>query len=79
MRVQFPKWPIWNFTFPTEDVKQISAVNFIDPEGKQQTLDEDKWRLATGRNGVCSLVLLEKHTLPKLSERADAVTVEYEP
>lgn len=78
MRVTFPRWPVWNYTFPEEDVRDVSAVDYIDATGNRQSLDENKWRLATGRNGVCSLVLLDKHSLPKLAERPDAVTVEYE-
>ncbi len=78
MRVTFPKWPVWNFTFPETDVRDVQSVNYVAADGKVQTLDEDKWRMATGRNGVCQLVLLEKHKLPKLAERPDAVIVEYE-
>ncbi len=79
MRVTFPKWPTWNFTFPELDVRDISSVNYIDAQGVTKTLDEDLWRMATGRNGVCSLVFLDKPNLPKLSERQDAVIVEYDP
>lgn len=78
MRVTFPRWPVWNFTFPEMDVRDVKSVNYIDAQGQPQALDEEKWRLATGRNGVCSLVLLEKHSLPQLKDRPDAVTVEYE-
>lgn len=79
MQVQFAGWPVWNYTFPTPDVKDVSFVKYYDTDGNLQVLDEGRWRMATGRNGVCALVLLEKHSLPKLASRTDAVTVEYEP
>jgi hypothetical protein len=78
MRVTFPKFPTWNFHFKEKDVKAIGAVKYRDKEDAEQTLPADKYRLAIGRNGVSSIVFLEKHSLPATKERSDAVIVEYE-
>jgi hypothetical protein len=77
--VSFPVWPVWNFQFPERDLKDVVAVKYFDELNNQQTLDEERWRVCVGHNGICALQFLEKHNLPKLFERDDAVTVEYEP
>ncbi len=79
MRVQFPKWPVWNYHFAERDIRDVTAVNYIDAQGQNQTLDEELWRFTTGRSGVCGIVFLDKPNLPKTAERPDAVTIEYEP
>jgi len=78
MRIQFPRWPVWNFQFPEKDVRSISRVWYVDTAGIEQTLPAENYRLAIGRNGVSCLVLLNKGSLPPIAERADAVSVEYE-
>lgn len=79
MRIQFAVWPIWNVHFPEKDVKRITRVVYRDPAGAEQELGKEFYRLAIGRNGVSSFVMLNKGSLPKTAERNDAVTVEYEP
>lgn len=78
--VTFPRWPTWNFTFPELDVVRIAAVKYCDEKNIEQTLPPERVRLAVGRNGVSAVVFKEKHNLPALttSQRADAVTIEYE-
>ena len=78
MRITFPVWPVWNFHFPEKDVKRITAVKYRDNSQHEQQLPDEGYRLAIGMNGVSALVLLDKGSLPKLVERPDAVTVEYE-
>lgn len=78
MRVQFPHWPVWNYQFPQRDVKRIASVTYKNEAGADNTLAEDHYRLAIGRNGVSCLVLLRKGELPKAATRVDAVSVEYE-
>lgn len=77
MRVTYPRWPIWNPHFPEKDVREVVSVNYRDVQGKEQELDGDFYRLAIGRNGVSSFVLLDKPNLPKIADRPDAVVVEY--
>lgn len=78
-QVQFPRWPVWNFQFPTEDVKRIERVWYYDAGEQEMELPADQYRLAIGRSGVSALVLLRKGDLPAIADRPDAVTVEYEP
>lgn len=78
-QVQFPRWPVWNFQFPTEDVKRIERVRYYDEAGQELELPTDKYRLAISRSGVSAFVLLEKGSLPAIADRADAVTIEYQP
>lgn len=78
MRVEFPHWPVWNYTFPERDVKRIASVTYLDDGNRPNELPADHYRLAIGRNGVSCLVLLNKGHLPKAANRADAVSVEYE-
>ncbi len=78
MRVQFPKFPIWNHHFPEKDVRAIASITYRDSSDAEQQLDASFYRLAIGRNGVSSLVMLRKHELPATKERSDAVAVEYE-
>ena len=77
--ITFPVWPRWNFEFPERDVRNVAAVRYYDPNNQLQTLDEDLWRMATSRHGVCALVLVDKPNLPPTATRSDAVTIEYEP
>jgi hypothetical protein len=51
---------------------------YYDWSNEQQELDGEFYRLAIGRNGISSFVLLNKPRLPRIVERPDAVTVEYE-
>lgn len=77
--VTFPRWPTWNFTFPERDVARVTAVRYFDSATNgEQELPLERVRLAVGRTGVAALVFKEKHDLPPLTERADAVTVDYE-
>lgn len=76
-RVTFSRWPVWNYQFPERDVRSV-VVRYHDASGALRELAPGRTRLAVGRNGVCALVLLEKHDLPALAERPDAVLVDYE-
>lgn len=78
MRMTFPAWPVWGPHFPEGDVREIKTVRYFDQRNTEQELDGDFYRLAIGRNGVSSFVLLYKPNLPKTAKRSDAVTVEYE-
>ena len=78
--IEFPAWPIWNFQFPELDVMLVHAVKYFDEQGQVQSLPQDFWRLAIGRNGVSMLVFLRKNDLPTLqADHPQPVSVEYEP
>jgi hypothetical protein len=78
--VTFPRWPTWNFHFPELDVTEITAVRYWPAKGQeQQNYPLDKVRLACGHNGVSGIVFKEKHDLPALAVRPDAVAIDYEP
>lgn len=76
--ITFPIWPTWNFHFPELDVRAITGVRYYGADGLAHELPRERWRLAIGRNGVSSLVLVNAHDLPATAARADAVAVEYE-
>lgn len=77
--VTFPGWPTWNWQFPERDVPEGPVqVRYFDAQGAEQTLPEERFRVARGTQGVTALVFVDKHDLPKLAPRPDAVRVEYE-
>ena len=78
MRVTFPGWPVWSPHFRELDVRSITRVLYYDWSNEQQKLDGEFYRLAIGRNGISSFVLLNKPRLPRIAERSDAVIVEDE-
>jgi hypothetical protein len=78
MRVQFPKWPVWNYHFPQIDVRAITSVLYINKQGSEQTLDPTAYRLSIGRNGVSGIQFLAKPQLPELADRTDAVAIYYD-
>lgn len=78
--VTFPGWPRWNWQFPERDVPEGPvAVRYIDEQGAEQTLPEERFRVARSTRGVTCLVFIDKHDLPAVANRPDAVRVEYEP
>ena len=60
--IEFPAWPIWNFQFPELDVMLVHAVKYFDEQGQVQSLPQDFWRLAIGRNGVSMLASCARTT-----------------
>ena len=91
-QVSFPVWPKWNYHFPERDVDPIVSVKYWpkDPQLQLPGPESDenatyqleypleKVRLTCGVSGVSGITFKEKHHLPPLAERADAVTIEYE-
>lgn len=92
LSISFPVWPKWNYHFPERDVDPIVAVKYwpanqplaiAGPDTEATQLQPAEYplelvRLTCGANGVSGITFKEKHNLPALATRPDAVTIIYD-